>query len=583
MLPMLLALGLNVQAAEAAQAPPDLLLLNGRVITMDAEDTVAEALAIRAGRIAAVGDSAAIEALAGPGTERIDLAGRTATPGLLDSHLHLSSGGLQELVQAELSYPRVKSIAEVAALLTQRRAQAAAGEWLLGRGWDEGKLVERRYILAADLDPVTGEHPAWLTHTMGHYGTANSMALRLAGITRDTPDPPGGVIDRGEDGEPTGVLKETAQQLVTRLIPPSGRDRMREAISRMAKRLNSECMTGAKDPGIGLSPGYDLAGARQTWEAYNEVLAAGELTVRVFALWRTPESLDGARQLVDAIRPYGLPADGGPRHHRLISGGIKLFADGSGGARTAWVWQDWNHDRHGVDEGNRGYPAMEPTLLRDLISFYHEAGLHMGIHAIGDRAIDWTVAALTVALIRNPRQGMRHAIIHANIPTDLAMDTMAALQENFDAAYPEAQPGFTWWIGDTYAGNFGVERSHRLNPFRSFLERGMRWAAGSDFSVTPFPARYGIWASIVRQPLLGIHGSDAFGRDESVDVRTALRSYTAWAAHQMFLEKQVGTLEIGKYADIAVWGTDPYTAEPDAIRDMQCELTLLEGEVVYRR
>jgi predicted amidohydrolase YtcJ len=160
---------------------------------------------------------------------------------------------------------------------------------------------------------------------------------------------------------------------------------------------------------------------------------------------------------------------------------------------------------------------------------------------------------------------------------------MAALQQNFDAGYPEPSPGFTWWIGDTYAGNFGVERSHRLNPFRSYLERGMKWASGSDFSVTPFPARYGIWASIARQPLLGVYGSDAFGADEAVDVRTALRSYTLWAARQMFLDEQTGSIEPGKYADIAVWDTDPYTAEPDAIRDMQCQMTLLEGEVVYQR
>jgi len=268
---------------------------------------------------------------------------------------------------------------------------------------------------------------------------------------------------------------------------------------------------------------------------------------------------------------------------RLISGGVKIFADGSGGARTAWTWQDWNRERTGLDEGNRGYPAIDAIVLRDLIMLYHDAGLHIGVHAIGDRAIDWTVAAITVALIRNPRQGMRHSIIHANIPTDLAMDTMAALQRNFDAAYPEPQANFTWWIGDTYAGNFGEERSRRLNPFRSFQQRGIQWAGGSDYSVTPFPARYGIWASMVRQPLLGVYGSDAFGSDEAVDVHTALRSFTGWAAHQMFLEKKTGSIEVGKYADLAVWDTNLYTAEPEAIKNMQCQMTLLEGEMVYAR
>jgi hypothetical protein len=214
---------------------------------------------------------------------------------------------------------------------------------------------------------------------------------------------------------------------------------------------------------------------------------------------------------------------------------------------------------------------------------YHDAGLHVGVHAIGDRAIDWTVAALTLALIRNPQQGLRHSVIHANIPTDLSLNTLAALQDTFDAGYPEPSPTFTWWIGDTYAGNFGVDRSLRLNPFRSFLDRGMQWASGSDYNVTPFAARYGLWASIARQPLLGVYGADAFGDEQSVDIRAALRSYTIWAAHQMFLDGQTGSLEPGKYADIAVWDTDPYTAAPEAIRDVQCRMTLLEGEVVFEQ
>jgi predicted amidohydrolase YtcJ len=567
--------------SRAVEPPADRVLLNGKVLTVDAQDSVAEAIAIRDGRIVAVGKTAAIEALAGPGTDRIDLRGRTATPGLLDAHLHLSSGGLLRLTQADLSFPMIKSIADITAVIAERGTAAAEGEWLLGRGWDEGKLAERRYLLASDLDPVSAGRPAWLTHTMGHYGTANSTALRLAGIDRETPDPPGGVIDRDDTGEPTGVLKESAMRLVTQHIPPPGAGQMRAAIAAMADELNRECMTGAKDPGIGYSLTYDPDSALQTWSAYREVHAAGDLSLRVFTLWRSPETLDEARALIERIAPFTRPMES-TGDDQLISGGIKIFADGSGGARTAWMWQDWNRERTGLDEGNRGYPAIDAIVLRDLITLYHDAGLHVGVHAIGDRAIDWTVAALTVALIRNPRQGMRHSIIHANIPTDLAMNTMAALQQNYDAGYPEPQATFTWWIGDTYAGNFGEERSRRLNPFRSFKARGIQWAGGSDYSVTPFPARYGIWASMVRQPLLGVYGSDAFGSEEAVDVRTALRSFTLWAAHQMFLEKKTGSIEVGKYADIAVWDTDLYSAEPEAIKNMQCRMTLLEGEIVYR-
>ena len=560
----------------------DRVLVNGNILTVDAKDSVAEAVAIRDGRITAVGTNTEIEVLTGPGTDRIDLDGLTATPGLLDTHVHFSYGGLIKLTQADLSFPQVKNIEDVRQIVAVRQATAVPGEWILGRGWDEGKLTERRYILASDIDPASGDRPAWLTHTMGHYGVANSAAMKLAGITRDTPDPPGGVIDRSADGTPTGVLKETAMKLVVRHIPPTNSGQMREAIRMMAREFNRECMTGAKDPGIGRSLSYDPENAIDTWNAYREVLADGDLNVRVFALWRSGDTLKEARELVERIAAFSKPLKS-TGDDRLVSGGVKLFADGSGGARTAWVWQDWNMNRTGTDEGNSGYPAIDPILLRDLIMFYHDAGLHMGVHAIGDRAIDWTVAAMTLALIRNPRHGLRHSIIHSNIPTDLAINTMAALQQNFDAGYPESQANFTWWIGDTYAGNFGVKRSQRLNPFRSYRDRGMQWGGGSDFFVTPFPARYGIWSSITRQPLLGVYGYDAFGEEQSVDVKTALRSYTIWAAHQMFMEEKTGSIEVGKYADIAVWDTDPYTAAPEAIKNMECRMTLLEGKVVYLR
>ncbi len=570
--------------AGAYAAPPfaDRVMLNGKVLTVDARDSVAEALAIRDGRIVAVGSSEDITGLIGPDTEQLDLAGRTVTPGLLDSHAHFSQGGLLMLTNIDLSYPQVKSVGDVVSLVEQRAAERTSGQWITGRGWDEGKLLEQRYVYASDLEPVSPRQPVWLMHTMGHYGVANYLALALAGISRDTPDPPGGTIDRDEDGNPTGVLKESAMELVTGLIPEATPQQQRDALRLMAREFNSECMTGLKDPGIGAAVGYDFAAAQEAWNAYQDVLANGDLSVRVFALWRSPETLGQAKHLIRQIAPYSRPPHFGGSD-RLISGGIKLFADGSGGARTAWMWADWNKNRTEQDESNRGYPAIDPDLLRELIVYYHDSGLHLGVHAIGDRAIDWVVASYALALMSNPRKDLRHSIIHANIPSELALNTMAALQRNFQAAYPEPQATFTWWIGDTYAGNFGIQRSQRLNPFRTFREKHIQWGGGSDFDVTPFAARYGIWASMMRQPALGIHGADAFGHDEAVDVRTALRSFTVWAAHQMFLDDVTGSIEVGKYADLAVWDTDLYSAQPEAIKNMQCQMTLLEGDIVWQR
>jgi predicted amidohydrolase YtcJ len=550
-------------------APADLILVNGMVLTVDAEDRVARAVAIRGDRIIAVGETAFIESLAGANTRRIHLDGRTVTPGLLDAHAHFSPSQFNRPDILDLSYPHAKSIQDVQETVAKRAKNVPAGGWIQGRGWDEGKFKERRLLTARDLDTVAPDHPIWLSHTTGHYGVANSAALRLAKVHRERLDPPSGTIDRDPSGYPTGVLKETAQDLVTALIPPLTTQEMERGMREMARRFNAEGMTGVKDPEI-----YD-----QTWEAYRNVLATDALTVRVFTLWYGGRSLDEARQLI-AKRGRLLQRNSAGEDH-LIPGGVKLYADGSGGARTAWMYEDWNLDYHGKDEGNRGYPNIDPDLLREMIGMYHDAGLHMGIHAIGDRAIDLVVDSYAEALRRNPIHGLRHAIIHANVPTEHALDVMAALQREYEAGYPEPSAAFTWWIGDTYAGNFGG-RSRRLNPFRTFQRKGILWANGSDYSVTPFPARYGIWSAVTRQPALGLY-DDPFGSDECVDVRTALRAVTIWAAHQMFLETKIGSIEAGKYADLAVWDRNPYQVETDELKDMRCELTLFSGKIVFQR
>ena len=536
--------GIALIPAPAGAQPlsADRVLVNGHILTVDARDSIAQAVAIRAGRIVAVGTNAQIEALADARSERIDLHGLTVTPGLIDAHIHLAEGGLDALYLLDLSYPAVTSIEEVVAKVRTRAAEEEPGAWVRGRGWDEGKLTENRYIYASDLDAAAPDRPVWLSQTMGHYGVANSAALARAGITRDTPDPPGGVIDRSADGTPTGVLKETAQALVTGLIPEPTPAQRRAAIEQLAQALNAEGMTAAKDPRIGL----------ESWDAYQQVLAEGKLSVRVFVLWGSPDTLDGARDLAARIAPFSKPyLTTGDDH--LISGGVKIFADGSGGARTAWMYKDWNKNYSASDGGNRGYPALDPELLRQQILLYHDAGLHLGVHAIGDRAIDWVVDSYALALQRTPAHGRRHSIIHANLPTEHALETMAELQRKYDAGFPEVSATFMWWIGDTYAGNYGPERARRLIPLHSYAQRGIRWAEGSDFDVTPFAARYGLWALIARQPALGVYGSDPYGRAEAADVHDALRAQTMWAAHQLFLDDKIGSIEVGKYADIAVW------------------------------
>jgi len=554
-------------------ATADLVLLNGHVITVDAKDRIAQAVAISGDKILAIGTNAEVRALIGPTTQLVDLRGLTVTPGLLDAHAHFASGGVSRLFTLDLSYPEVKNLSDVRTKVAERVARAAPGEWIDGRGWDEGKLEERRYIRATDLDPVSPNNPVRLTQTTGHYVAVNSAALRIANITKDTPDPPGGTIDRYSDGTPTGVLKEGAAGLArggrSAAMPA---DATEQGIRELAKAFNAEGMTGAKDPGIGMD----------TWAAYKKVLADGALTVRIFALWRGGTSPSRGKDLIVQVGSFTKPYESTGDDH-LVSGGIKLYIDGSGGARTAWLYDDWSKESSGTDTGNKGYPTSNPDSIRALIRMFHDAGLHVATHSIGDHGIDWIVDSYAEAEKANPRPGLRHAIIHANIPTDHALAVMADLQKRFDAGYPEPSATFTWWIGDTYAGNFGPKRSARLNPFKTFLAKGILWANGSDYSVTPFPARYAIWSAVAREPLLGVYGTHPFGTAESVDVHVALKAVTIWAARQMFLEKKIGSLEVGKYADLAVWDRDLYGVPAAQLKELQCQMTIFNGKVVFRR
>jgi predicted amidohydrolase YtcJ len=561
---LLCSFGICAQSGPATNSDPsDLILVNGKIITVDAHDSIAQAMAIHGRKIVAVGSNDEIRKRAPKSARVIDLHGRTATPGLIDTHCHFDE--TDTIYAIDLS--RIKSVAEAADLVRQKVAGTKPGEWIQGSGWDEGKLSDHRYITAADLDKVAPNNPVWLTHTTGHYGVANSYALRLAKILPDTKDPPAGTIDRSADGSPTGVLKETAMTPVRSLIPEFTKEQQRNGLLKMMADFNAEGMTAAKDPGT--------EGIR--WDLYRELLNENKSTVRIFALLYGGRDLDSARATLARLQAQPKPpqsfGDG-----MLLSGGVKLFMDGSGGGRTAWVYDPWFKTPAQLDGNNTGYPNIDPPVYRQMVKLFHDAGVHVSTHAVGDRAIDWVVDTYSDLLKQTPTKHLRHGIIHCNIPTDHAIDTMARLQRDYDSGYPETQAPFMWWIGDIYAASFGEKREQRLMPYRTYTQKGIIWAGGSDYFVTPFPARYGLWSSIARQTP---SGKRPFGTAESVDIHSALRSYTIWAAHQLFLEDRIGSLEPGKDADIAVWDRDPYSVPTDAIKDMHCELTLLRGKVVF--
>jgi len=555
------AAGLN--RSLSAQRTADLLLINGKIITVDVHDTVAEAIAIREGKILATGTTAEMRKLAAANARIIDLHGRTATPGLIDTHCHFDE--TRGIYAIELS--DVRSIPEVQQRVRAKVSTLKPGEWVQGYGWDEGKLVERRYITAADLDKVAPDNPVWLGHTTGHYAVVNSYALHLAKVTADSKNPPAGTIDRDAQGASTGVLKESAMDLVKPLIPPFTPEQERNGILKMMAEFNREGMTAAKDPGI----------TPEKWALYQQILNENKATVRVFALFLGGTSLETTKQTLAVLQPLRRPpqsyGDG-----MLLAGGVKFFMDGSGGGRTAWVYAPWFKSGDQLEAGNTGYPAIDPESYRKMVRLLHESGIHVSTHAVGDRAIDWVVDTYAEVLKEKPTRDLRHGLIHAVLPTEHAIATLAQLQKRFGSGYPEVQPPFLWWIGDLYASTFGLQRLARTLPLKTFQDRGILWTGGSDFFVTPYPARYGLWSAIARQTLTG---KQRFGTGEAIDIRAALKAYTIWAAHQLFLENQIGSLEPGKDADIAVWDRDPYTVPTEALKDMNCELTLLRGKVVF--
>ena len=564
------ALIIGASEPRAQQPAAERALINGTILTVDARDSIAQAVAIACGKIVAVGTNDEIRQRIGSNTDVIDLRGRTATPGLIDSHVHFSEA--DALYMIDLSDPAITTMDGVLARVRAQVSTLKPGDWVRGSGWDEGRLAERRYITAADLDKVAPNNPVWLTHTTGHYGVANSYALKQAGVERETKDPPAGTIDRDANRNPTGVMKEAAMDLVRRNVPPLTREQEKNGILRMAQDFNAEGMTGAKDPGIG----------PEKWELYRELLNEKKLTVRVFALWSGGRTVESASDALVRIRQLPRPpasfGDG-----RLLSGGVKIFMDGSGGARTAWMYADWNKNFTEHDTGNHGYPTTDPAVYRQMVVLLHGAGVHVSTHAIGDQAIDWVVDTYDQVLKAKPTRGLRHGIIHANTPTDHAIDVMARLQKTYDAGYPESQAPFMWWLGDNYAGNLGPARGKRLKPFRTYVRKGIKWGGGSDFSVTPFAARYSLWSSTARTTLHATYGAQPFGTAEAVDIHDALRAQTIWAAHQMFLDDRIGSIEAGKDADIAVWDRNMYIEPTERVKDLKCELTLLQGEVVFRK
>lgn len=531
--------------------PPRARLFVNGTIRPYAQGREKEALAALEGRVLYVGDKDAAKDSFPQGVvpEEIDLGGKSVLPGFIDSHMHLLNLGLG-LGQVQLS--EVKSIAGLKAAVAERAKTSGTEEWIVGRGWDQDLFAEKRYPTRRDLDEASGGRPVYLTRACGHVAVLSSKALELAGITKDTPDPPGGLIDRDQYGDPTGVLRESAQRLVD-LPRPSAKtllDATKEAMRYMLAR------------GItSIHPNDGQAGFPGTMDLYREAHASG-LPLRVY--WDIP-----VEYLWDVAGQTLRTGDG---DDYLRVGAIKMFADGSLGGRTAALEAPYSDD-----PGNSGIVVTSEEDLRKDVYAAHALGMQVAIHAIGDRATRISLEAVDRAQSKLPGRAHRHRLVHTQILSPQLITEMRRVR-----AVADVQPKFLTtdmrWAQD----RVGSQRMRSSYAWRTMLRAGIPLAGGSDCPVEPADPLFGIYAAVNRTDMDGEPRGGYFP-NEKVTLEEAIRMFTEGGAFAAFEEDKKGTLECGKLADFVVLSEDLFAVPSREVKDVEVLMTVVGGEVAYEK
>jgi len=516
----------------------DLVLIGGNIITMDPSRPQAQAVAIRNKTIVKAGTNREIEPLVRESTKVIDLEGKTVLPGFTDAHIHMAGFG-KSLTQINLR--NVRSIKKMQEKLKERLEDAKQGEWILGRGWDQDRFEEKRYPTRWDLDRASPNNPVVFTRVCGHLCVVNSKALEQARITARTTPSLGGRIDKDpETGDPTGILRENAMDLVHKAVPEPSEHQLLEACSLACQRASE----------AGLTSVHWIIHSSAEIRVIQKLHAQNRLPLRAYMLLPA--------ELLDHLIRLGLSTGFGDDMVKI--GGVKVFADGSLGARTAAL-----HEPYSDDPSTRGMTLHSEEKLEELIMKTHEAGLQLAVHAIGDRAIDIVLTALEKALKRKPGKDHRHRIEHASVLNEKLVGHIKGL-----GVIASVQPHFVvsdFWVPD----RLGLERARWTYPFKTLIQKGVPIIGGSDCPVEPISPLLGIWAAASRESF----------PEERITVDEALRMYTIGAAFASFEERTKGSIEVDKLADLVVLSHDPRRVPLDEIREIEVEMTLVGGHIVY--
>lgn len=529
----------------------DLLLTGGVFHPVATPEPVEGTLAVRGGEIVYLGPDDGAAPLRGPDTEVIDLAGRAVTPGLIDAHAHLLGLGAA-LLQVDLV--GTGSYAEVVERTAAAARELPAGSWVRGRGWDQNDWPEEEFPHHAELTAAVPDHPVWLDRIDGHAALLNAPALAALGIDASTPDPPGGRFLRDAEGEPTGVLVDNAMAVVADRLPERSPEELRRFLAVAAEHCVERGLTTVTDMGVGSA----------ALEAYEAARAAGELPLRA-ALFLADDAELLARWFERGPR---LDDDG-----RLTVRGVKLYADGALGSRGAALVEPYSDD-----PGNLGLLTASGEHLREVAAAARDAGFQVGIHAIGDRGNLVALDALEAALEPlGEGADPRFRIEHAQVMRLQDVERMARLGV-IASMQPTHATSDMPWADD----RLGEARLAGAYAWRKVLDAGGRLALGSDFPVERVDPLLGLYAAVTRQDLEG-RPPGGWLPGERLTRAEALHGFTLGAAHSLFLEPWVGTLEVGQRADLVVWDRDPLAVEAAEIPQVRADLTLVDGRVVHER
>jgi predicted amidohydrolase YtcJ len=519
----------------------DLLFHNGQILIVDKAFSVRSALAVADGKVVASGGEELMNRYRAK--QAVDLSGQTLMPGFVDSHTHISGDA-----QRYIDLTEVSSIVEIQALVRGKAALLGSGAWITGYGWSEDELTEQRKPTRYDLDDAAPDNPVVLTRAGAHSAVASSLALEAANIDADTPDPEGGVIEREPTGELNGIVRER-HDLILQLVPPASEAELKRSLAANLNGLLAKGITSITDA-------QKTPEDYRRWQAVYAERALPLPRAKLQFEWDDPAAIKTLMQEV------------GDGDDWLAIGPIKIFVDGGFTGPAAYTLKPYRDQ-----PDYRGYLNMAESKLVRQINEIHDAGLQMGIHAIGDAAIALVVDTLTETLQRSPRADHRHYLNHFSMrpPTD----TMVKMAEQH--IHITQQPNFTYTLEGRYAVNLDGWRLEHNNPLRSPMDAGITVALSSD--ILPIGPMVGLYAATTRKGMSG----KVYGPDEAITIEEAVRGYTLTSAFINFDEDIKGSLEPGKYADMIVLPADILTVSEKELMALEVTQTYLQGELVYQR